>query len=81
MIISNSPASIPQTFVPVSMAAHDWKVTARRIRFLLAAGRLEGLQGANGYWMVPYPYRFTFGARGAGLKRFQGQSQLQRGAV
>ena len=78
---SVSTESASRTFVPVSMAARDWKVTPRRIRFLLGSGRLEGLQGANGYWMVSYPYRFTFGARGAGLKRFQGQIQSPRGAV
>jgi len=63
--------------VPVSMAAKDWKVTPRRIRFLLNAGRLEGHRGPNGCWLVSYPYRFTFGARGTGLKRFQ---RAERGA-
>lgn len=52
------------TFVPVALAAKDWKVTPRRIRHLLIAGRLEGRQEANGYWLVSYPYRFTFGSRG-----------------
>jgi hypothetical protein len=70
-----STERVPVTFVPVAMAAKDWKVTPRRIRFLLNAGRLEGLQQANGYWVVSYPYRFTFGARGMGLKRFQGQER------
>ncbi len=58
-------------FVPVALAAKDWNVSPRRIRFLLASKRLEGLQGANGYWMVSYPYRYTFGARGTCLKRFK----------
>jgi hypothetical protein len=68
----NCPA-LPAVYVPVSMAARDWKVTPRRIRMLLSGGRLEGRQGPNGYWEVPYPYRFTFGSRGACLKRFRGQ--------
>ena len=69
---------LENTGVPVSMAAKDWKVTPRRIRYLLSQGRLEGRQAINGVWLVSYPYRFTFGARGAGLKRFQ---TTERGAV
>jgi hypothetical protein len=49
------------THVPVKMAAHDWKVTARRIRYLLNWGRLEGLRLANGSWLVsplPLPVHF-----------------------
>jgi hypothetical protein len=61
--------------VPVALVAKDWNVTPRRIRFLLTTKRLEGLQQPNGYWMVSYPYRFTFGARGACLKRFQVQER------
>ena len=58
-------------FVPVSFVAKDWNVTPRRIRFLLAAGRLAGRLQDNGYWEVCYPYSFTFGTRGPGLKRQQ----------
>jgi hypothetical protein len=58
-------------FVPVSFVAKDWKVTPRRIRALLAAGRLEGRLQDNGYWEVAYPYNFTFGRRGPALKRSQ----------
>ena len=65
------------SFVPVSLAAKDWKVTPRRIRFLLADGRLQGRRLENGYWEVSYPYQFTFGSRGACLKRFQ-QSERRK---
>jgi hypothetical protein len=58
-------------FVPVAMAAKDFKVTARRIRALLAGKRLQGIRRANGYWDVVYPYNFTFGRRGPALKRSQ----------
>jgi hypothetical protein len=54
-----------QTFVPVSMVAKAWKVTSRRIRNLLAEGRLQGRQQDNGYWEVLY----TEGTRGPALKR------------
>jgi hypothetical protein len=58
-------------YVPVSMAAKDWKVTPRRIRALLAEGRLLGRLQVNGYWEVRFPYSFTFGTRGPSLKRQQ----------
>ena len=58
-------------FVPVSFAAKDWSVTPRRIRALLSGGRLAGRLQDNGYWEVRYPYAFTFGTRGPGLKRQQ----------
>lgn len=58
-------------FVPVSFVAKDWNVTSRRIRSLLAAGRLTGRREANGYWEVAYPYRFIIGTRGPQLKRQQ----------
>ncbi len=56
-------------FVSVSFVAKDWDVTPRRIRALLAAGRLLGRLQENGYWLVRYPYQFTFGTRGPSLKR------------
>ena len=43
---------LENTGVPVSMAAKDWKVTPRRIRYLLSQGRLEGRQAINGVWLV-----------------------------
>lgn len=58
-------------FVPVSMAAKDWKVSPRRIRFLLSQGRMEGRRQANGYWEVAFPYRLSFGVSGPPLRRFQ----------
>ena len=58
-------------FVPVSFAAKDWSVTTRRIRVLLAGGRLAGRLQDNGYWEVRFPYSFIFGTRGPGLKRQQ----------
>lgn len=58
-------------FVPVSFVARDWKVSARRIRALLSAGRLWGQLQPNGYWEVRYPYIFQEGTRGPALKRHQ----------
>lgn len=58
-------------FVPVLFAAKDWKVSPRRIRALLSEGRLLGRLLENGYWEVRFPYQFTMGTRGPGLKRHQ----------
>lgn len=58
-------------YVPVSFVAKDWSVTPRRIRALLASGRLLGRLLDNGYWEVKHPYQFTFGTRGPSLKRQQ----------
>ena len=55
--------------VAVSFVAKDWGVSSRRIRALLAAGRLEGRRQDNGYWEVYHPYRVVYGLRGPALKR------------
>lgn len=64
-------STFPVSFVPVSFVAKDWNVIPRRIRALLASGRLAGRRQENGYWEVLYPYSFTFGTRGPSLKRQQ----------
>lgn len=68
-------------FVPVSFAAKDWDVTPRRIRALLADGRLAGQVQPNGYWEVRFPYQFTFGTRGPTLKRQQRPKKQERRAA
>lgn len=65
----------PSRYVPVSFVAQDWKVSPRRIRALLAAGRLDGRTQTNGYWEVLYPYSYIFGTRGPALKRTQKQER------
>jgi hypothetical protein len=60
-----------QRFVPVSFVAKDWKVTPRRIRFLLTSGRLAGRVLENGCWEVLYPYFLSLGTRGPALKQQQ----------
>lgn len=60
-----------QSFVPVSSVARDMGISARRVRVMLAEGRLSGRQRRNGYWEVFYPYRYVLGTRGPTLKRQQ----------
>jgi len=56
-----------ESWLPVSMVANQFGVTSRRIRALLAEGRLNGRQLENGYWEVAYPYVFAMGRRGPKL--------------
>jgi hypothetical protein len=58
------------TFLPVSMVAAEWGVSARRIRALLCAGRLEGTRHENGYWDVHYPYSMIEGRRGPMMRKY-----------
>lgn len=69
-----------ESFVPVSLVAKDWKVTPRRVRVLLAAGRLVGRQNENGYWEVRYPYTMTEGRRGPMMRKY-GNENTERRAV
>ena len=62
-------AGCARHLVAVSFVAKDWGVSSRRIRALLAAGRLDGCRQDNGYWKVWHPYRVVFGLRGPALKR------------
>lgn len=70
----------PADYLPVSFVAKDWKVSTRRIRTLLAAGRLAGRLQENGYWEVLYPYQFIFGKRGPSLKRQERPKKPERRA-
>ena len=65
-------------YVPVAFVAKDWGVTPRRIRALLADGRLLGRVQDNGYWEVHFPYSFTFGTRGPCLRRQQKPARLRK---
>ncbi|MDO8207406.1 MAG: hypothetical protein Q7T38_06250 [Gallionella sp.] len=53
-----------ETWFPVSFMAHAYGVSARRMRVLLAEGRIRGRQLENGYWEVAYPPRLRIGRRG-----------------
>lgn len=68
------PLGFSVSVVPVSAVAKHWGISARRVRLMLAEGRLAGRQLESGYWEVYYPYRYVFGTRGPAIKRLQ---QLQ----
>lgn len=58
-----------RSVVPVAVVAHEWGISARRVRMMLVEGRLAGRQLENGYWEVFYPYSYVFGTRGPQIKR------------
>jgi len=58
-----------RSVVPVSFVARDWCISSRRVRVMLAEGRLEGRRLENGYWEVLYPYRYVIGTRGPATTR------------
>lgn len=63
------PLGFGRSVVPVSAVARDWGISARRVRVMLAEGRLAGRILQNGYWEVFYPYKYIFGTRGPAIKR------------
>ena len=63
------PLGFGRSVVSVSVVARDWNISARRVRVMLAQGRLSGRQLDNGYWEVIYPYSYVFGTRGPSIRR------------
>ena len=64
--VPNQNCSEKPTFLPsvtVEKAAIYFSVSTRRIRKLLAEGRLAGSKNGK-LWQVSYPYQFTIGTRG-----------------
>ncbi|OGS94429.1 MAG: hypothetical protein A3H31_01670 [Gallionellales bacterium RIFCSPLOWO2_02_FULL_57_47] len=72
------PLGFARSVVSVSIVARDWGISSRRVRTMLAEGRLNGRQLENGYWEVFYPYSYVFGTRGPSIKR---QSKQDRKAA
>lgn len=66
---SGQPLGFGRSVVSVAVVARDWGISARRVRTMLADGRLVGRQLENGYWEVSYPYSYVFGTRGPQIKR------------
>lgn len=67
-----TPGCIPgfgQSVVSVSIVANSWGISTRRVRTMLAEGRLVGRQTANGTWEVIYPYQYVMGTRGPAIRQ------------
>jgi len=71
--VPGAPLGFGRSVVPVASVAREWGISPRRVRNMLAEGRLMGRRLENGYWEVYYPYSYIFGTRGPGLKRQQRQ--------
>lgn len=67
-----------ETWLPPSLVARQWNVSSRRVRALLASGRLKGRQNENGYWEVSFPYTITEGRRGPPLRRREAKNKLKK---
>jgi hypothetical protein len=73
--IPGFPLGFGRSVVPVSSVAREWGISPRRVRVMLAEGRLAGRMLDNGYWEVFYPYQYVFGTRGPAMKRQQKQER------
>lgn len=69
--VPGMPLGFGRSVVPVASVAREWGISPRRVRNMLAEGRLMGRRLENGYWEVYYPYSYILGTRGPGLKRQQ----------
>ncbi len=72
------PLGFGRSVVPVSSVARDMGISPRRVRVMLAEGRLAGQQLENGYWQVFYPYRYILGTRGPALTRQRNPPEKKR---
>lgn len=50
--------------VTPSQVAKRLSISERRVRQLLAAGRMAGIKQENGRWLVDWPLQITSGKRG-----------------
>lgn len=65
------PLGFGRSVLPVAAVARHWGISARRVRVMLAEGRLAGRLLENGYWEVFYPYCYIEGTRGPALQRYR----------
>lgn len=64
MMLSEKRAVGQETWLSVSFIADAYGVSTRRIRALLAEGRIKGRQLENGFWEVSFPPTVRLGRRG-----------------
>lgn len=56
--------------IGASAVALTLGVSTRRVRALLAQGRIRGFKDKSGEWVVYWPFEVTPGKRGPDLRRF-----------
>lgn len=74
LMVKDYQQSNRDLWVPVSFVADSHGVSTRRIRALLAEGRIDGRQLENGYWQVSWPLRIQLGRRGPQIAFLQPRS-------
>lgn len=58
------------THATVPQVAKRLKISERRVRQLLSAGRMNGIKTPNGRWYVCWPLQVTSGNRGPDMLNF-----------
>lgn len=56
--------------IDVATSAAMLGVSTRRVRALLSEGRMRGVKGSSGVWLVAFPFSISPGRRGPDLRRF-----------
>ena len=58
------------SYVTVAQVAKRLKISERRVRQLLIAGRMSGVKQDNGRWLVGWPLHITSGKRGPDMANY-----------
>lgn len=58
---------VAPVLIPVRGAAGLLNVSMRRVRYLIAGGRLQAVLSDSGRWQVVYPFQLRLGTRGPRL--------------
>lgn len=56
--------------VTVSQVAKRLNISERRVRYLLASGRMVGVKERNGRWTVSWPLQIKAGKRGPDMDNY-----------
>jgi hypothetical protein len=56
--------------VTPSQVAKRLSISERRVRQLLATGRMAGIKQENGRWLVDWPLQITSGKRGPDMAKY-----------
>lgn len=57
-------------YVTVAQVARRLDISTRRVRHLLASGRMSGIKQENGRWLISWPLQITAGKRGPDMTQY-----------
>lgn len=58
------------TYATVPQVAKRLKISDRRVRQLLTAGRMRGYKQPNGFWLISWPLQISSGNRGPDMNTY-----------